>query len=234
MTALIQAHSLKKRFVMGTEEIWALNDLSLEVREADFIAITGASGSGKSTLLYVLGLLDQASSGNYLLEGRPANDLNQNQKAQLRNQLMGFVFQSFHLLPKSSALRNVAMPLVYAQSYGPRLSTREIEDKATVALTKVGLQHRLAHKPNELSGGQRQRVAIARAIVNQPKLIFADEPTGNLDTENGREIMNLFTALNQSGVTIIMVTHDPNIASYAKRIISMKDGCIEKDSYAVA
>lgn len=229
MTDLISAINLSKKFQMGSETINALNNLTIKIKSSEFIAIKGASGSGKSTLLYILGLLDQASSGQYFLEGRDVSNISKAEKAQIRNQNMGFVFQSFHLLPRSSAIRNVSMPLIYASSYGQKISSKQINKMAVEALETVGLTDRLDHKPNELSGGQRQRVAIARAIVNKPKLLFADEPTGNLDSENSKSIMHLFRTLNQSGVSIIMVTHDPEVAKFAGRVITMKDGQIEND-----
>jgi putative ABC transport system ATP-binding protein len=212
---------------MGTESIQALKSVSLEIFESEFLAIQGASGSGKSTLLYILGLLDQPTSGDYFLLGQATKDLDSNHKAQLRNQLMGFVFQSFHLLPRCNALRNVAMPLIYSASYGQALSSKEIEYRACAALDKVGLGDRKLHQPNELSGGQRQRVAIARAIVNKPKLILADEPTGNLDSKTGEDIMNIFSDLNKEGVSIILVTHDSTVAKRAKKTLNMKDGAVE-------
>jgi putative ABC transport system ATP-binding protein len=211
-------------FKRGDEEIAAIKSISLTVEAGEFIAITGASGSGKSTLLYILGLLDKPSSGSYLLDGKPTHDLNDNERAHVRNKTMGFVFQSFHLLPRASALRNVMMPLVYASSYETPILEGEQQRRATEALAMVGLSDRIRHKPNELSGGQRQRVAIARAIVNNPRILFADEPTGNLDSKSGREILALFEKLHEKGVTILMVTHDPAIADRAKRRLVLADG----------
>ncbi len=222
--SLISVEQLCKVFTRGDEEISAIKRLSLTVEAGEFVAITGASGSGKSTLLYILGLLDKPSSGSYLLDGKPTHDLNDNERARVRNKTMGFVFQSFHLLPRASALRNVMMPLVYASSYETPILEGEQQRRATEALGMVGLSDRMRHKPNELSGGQRQRVAIARAIVNNPRILFADEPTGNLDSKSGREVLALFEKLHQSGVTILMVTHDPSIAERAKRRLVLADG----------
>lgn len=222
--SLISVNQLGKVFTRGDEEIAAIKSLSLTVEAGEFVAITGASGSGKSTLLYILGLLDKPSSGAYLLDGKPTHDLNDNERAHVRNKTMGFVFQSFHLLPRASALRNVMMPLVYASSYETPIPEGEQQRRAAEALGMVGLSDRMRHKPNELSGGQRQRVAIARAIVNKPRILFADEPTGNLDSKSGREVLALFEKLHQSGVTILMVTHDPSIAERAKRRLVLADG----------
>jgi putative ABC transport system ATP-binding protein len=222
--SLVSVSQLCKVFKRGDEEIAAIKSISLTVEAGEFIAITGASGSGKSTLLYILGLLDKPSSGSYLLDGKPTHDLNDNERAHVRNKTMGFVFQSFHLLPRASALRNVMMPLVYASSYETPILEGEQQRRATEALAMVGLSDRIRHKPNELSGGQRQRVAIARAIVNNPRILFADEPTGNLDSKSGREILALFEKLHEKGVTILMVTHDPAIADRAKRRLVLADG----------
>jgi putative ABC transport system ATP-binding protein len=207
--------------------------MDLSINPGEFIAITGTSGSGKSTLLYILGLLDKPSSGRYILQGSPVENLSDSERAHLRNKFMGFVFQSFHLLPRATALRNVMMPLVYAATYDTPIPEDEQRRRATEALTIVGLADRLNHQPNELSGGQRQRVAIARAIVNNPKLLFADEPTGNLDSKSGKEILALFERLNKEGVTIIMVSHDPSIAERAERKLVLRDGELVEDSHAV-
>lgn len=222
--SLISVEQLGKVFKRGDEEIAAIRNLSLTVEAGEFVAITGASGSGKSTLLYILGLLDKPSSGAYLLDGKPTHDLNDNERARLRNKFMGFVFQSFHLLPRASAIRNVMMPLVYASSYDTPIPEGEQRTRAEEALALVGLTDRMHHKPNELSGGQRQRVATARAIVNNPRILFADEPTGNLDSKSGREILSLFEKLHERGVTVLMVTHDPAIAARAKRRLVLADG----------
>jgi putative ABC transport system ATP-binding protein len=226
---LLSLDSITKLFTRGDEEIRAIDGLSLEVEAGEFIAITGASGSGKSTLLYILGLLDVPSAGRYLLDGSPTESLSDDRRAELRNRFMGFVFQGFHLLPRASALRNVTMPLVYSGGYGERVPEPEQRARAGAALSTVGLADRMLHLPNELSGGQRQRVAIARALVNRPKVLFADEPTGNLDSRSGKEILALFEQLNAAGVTVIMVTHDPSIAQRARRRLVLGDGKLLED-----
>ena len=226
---LIATENLCKVFTRGDEEIRAIRDLSLSVEAGEFISITGSSGSGKSTLLYILGLLDKPTSGRYYLQNNAVENLSDTERAQLRNRFMGFVFQSFHLLPRATALRNVMMPLVYATGDGAALSEVAQREKATEALRLVGLEDRMNHRPNELSGGQRQRVAIARAVVNNPKLIFADEPTGNLDSKSGRDILALFERLHAQGVTVLMVTHDPSIAERAHRQLVLKDGALVED-----
>jgi putative ABC transport system ATP-binding protein len=226
---LITTENLCKVFTRGDEEIRAIRDLNLSVEAGEFISITGSSGSGKSTLLYILGLLDRPTSGTYLLQNNSVANLSDTERAQLRNRFMGFVFQSFHLLPRATALRNVMMPLVYATGDGAALSEAVQREKATEALRLVGLADRMNHRPNELSGGQRQRVAIARAVVNNPKLIFADEPTGNLDSKSGRDILALFERLHEQGVTVMMVTHDPSIAERAHRQLVLKDGALVED-----
>ncbi len=230
--ALISIEGLDKVFRRGDEEIHAIRSMSLSIEPGEFISITGPSGSGKSTLLYILGLLDKPTNGRYLLQGTPVENLSDTERAQLRNKFMGFVFQSFHLLPRATALRNVMMPLVYAGTYEAALPEAEQRARAADALTMVGLENRMNHLPNELSGGQRQRVAIARAIVNRPKLLFADEPTGNLDSKSGKEIITLFDRLNAEGVTIIMVSHDPAIAGHAHRTLSLRDGELVEDRRA--
>ncbi|MBL7662552.1 ABC transporter ATP-binding protein [bacterium] len=216
----IELVNLSKQFVRGEETIEALRAINLTVNSGDFISVTGASGSGKSTLLHIIGLLDRASTGDYFLNGINTVSLNDPERAQLRNTALGFIFQSFFLLPKVSALRNVTMPLVYHGG----ISIKDQKMRAEEALLKVGLQDRMKHLPNELSGGQRQRVAIARAIVNHPQILLADEPTGNLDFKTGRSILALFNTLNQEGMTILMVTHDAEIAQYGKRQITFFDG----------
>jgi putative ABC transport system ATP-binding protein len=230
--SLIEVQGMSRIFSRGGEEIRALDDVSLVISAGEFVAITGASGSGKSTLMYILGLIDKQSSGSYYLNGTLTDSLSDDERAQIRNEQLGFVFQGFHLLPRANAMRNVAMPLVYARGYGARASRAEAEARAKEALVTVGMGDRLQHLPNELSGGQRQRVAIARALINRPKVLFADEPTGNLDSKRGQEIVNLFHQLNSSGVTIVLVTHDPQLAEQAKRKIVMKDGKIAQDSGA--
>jgi putative ABC transport system ATP-binding protein len=228
--ALIELSSIEKVFFRGEERIAAIRGLSLQISAGEFVAIQGASGSGKSTLLYIMGLLDRATSGRYILNDQEVERLSDHQRSRLRNAYMGFIFQSFHLLARASALRNVMMPLVYASSYGVSITEREQRERAESALEVVGLADRINHVPNQLSGGQRQRVAIARALVNNPQVIFADEPTGNLDSKSGREILTIFESLNSQGVTIIMVTHDPTIAERAKRRLVLGDGELIRDS----
>jgi putative ABC transport system ATP-binding protein len=231
--SLLSLRGIHKIFYRGDEKILALRDLSLEIEAGEFIAITGASGSGKSTLLYILGLLDRTSSGEYYLETKEAEKLSDDERAKLRNRYMGFIFQSFHLLPRATALRNVMMPLVYASSYEKALSEAEQKTRAEQVLSMVGLSDRMFHLPNQLSGGQRQRVAIARAMVNKPRVLFADEPTGNLDSKSGKEILKLFEQLNSEGVTVIMVTHDPLIAQRANRRLVLGDGALLGDTRAI-
>lgn len=230
--SLIEVRELSRVFVRGDEEIRALDDVSLSIEEGEFLAVVGPSGSGKSTLMYILGLLDQPTAGSYTLEGRIVSALRDDERAQLRNQKIGFVFQSFHLLPRATALRNVAMPLVYSAAYRKAYSEAKAVALAQEALHKVGLESRMTHLPNELSGGQRQRVAIARALVNSPAIILADEPTGNLDSKNGREILHLFRSLNEQGVTVMLVTHDMEVAGYAHRVVTFRDGRIVGDIHA--
>lgn len=229
---LLTLEHISKNFYRGDEQIAAIRDLSLVIEAGEFVAITGSSGSGKSTLLYLLGLLDKPSGGRYTLEEKPTESITDDERARLRNKFMGFVFQSFHLLPRASALRNVMMPLVYASSYAEPMTDSEQRKRAEDALALVGLSDRMNHLPNQLSGGQRQRVAIARAIVNNPHLLFADEPTGNLDSKSGRDILSLFEQLNGRGVTVIMVTHDKTIAEHARRRLVLEDGALIEDSHA--
>jgi putative ABC transport system ATP-binding protein len=220
---LIDVQNLSK--VYGEDEeamVYALNDLSANVQRGEFVAIMGPSGSGKSTLMNILGCLDRPTSGAYFLDGRDVSKLNKNDLADVRNQKIGFVFQSFNLLPRLSALDNVMMPMLYDISID--LSQAEQRARATEALESVGLEKRIHHHPNQLSGGQQQRVAIARALINRPPLILADEPTGNLDSKASVEIMDLLHQLHQQGVTVVMVTHEPDIASHAGRIICVRDG----------
>ena len=221
---MIEVRNLHKIFRTGEIEVEALKGVSFKIEDGEFTAIMGPSGSGKSTLMHLLGCLDQATSGNYLLDGVEINELSDNDLAVIRNEKIGFVFQQFNLLARTSAWKNVEVPLIYR---GVRRKARRA--KAKEMLEKVGLGHRLEHNPNEISGGQRQRVAIARALVNDPALILADEPTGNLDTTTGGEIMDIFQELNQQGHTILMVTHETEIARAARRIISLRDGLIESD-----
>ena len=209
---------------MGSEVINALESISIDVKKGEYVAFMGASGSGKSTLMNIIGCLDTPSSGTYILNGKDVSDMTENELAEIRNKEIGFVFQTFNLLPRATALDNVALPLIYA---GYNRETRE--EMAMKALTDVGLDDRAGHKPNELSGGQRQRVAIARALVNNPSIILADEPTGNLDSKTSYGIMDLFQELHDAGNTIIMVTHEVDIAHYAHRIIRLRDGLVESD-----
>jgi putative ABC transport system ATP-binding protein len=229
--ALINLTNIHKEFRMGDETLRVLNGISLKIHEGDLVSIIGPSGSGKSTLMNILGLLDQPSSGTYQLDGARVESLTDDEMALIRNQKIGFVFQSFNLLPRATALRNVEMPLVYSAGYDHSYSRTKMRDMAFEALSKVGLSDRAGHRPNELSGGQRQRVAIARALVNRPRIIFADEPTGNLDSKSGADILALFQNLNQTGVTLILVTHDPKIAAKTKHQIEIIDGKISKEHH---
>jgi putative ABC transport system ATP-binding protein len=221
---LIETRDLWKTYVMGDEEIHALKGVSIAIERAEYVAIMGPSGSGKSTLMNLIGCLDTPSKGTYLLNGKEVSQMNDNELARIRNEEIGFVFQTFNLLPRASALHNVELPLVYAG-----VSKKDRLERAKAALAKVELAQRMNHRPNELSGGQRQRVAIARALVNNPSILLADEPTGNLDSKTGVEIMALFARLHSGGNTIIVVTHEPDIAAYAHRVISIRDGQVEKD-----
>ena len=221
---LIETRDLWKTYVMGDEEIHALRGVSISIERGEYVAIMGPSGSGKSTLMNLIGCLDTPSKGTYLLNGKMVSEMNDNELARIRNEEIGFVFQTFNLLPRASALHNVELPLVYA---GMSKSARIEQAKA--AIEKVELTHRMSHKPNELSGGQRQRVAIARALVNNPSILLADEPTGNLDSKTGVEIMALFARLHEAGNTIIVVTHEADIAAYAHRVIAIRDGEVAKD-----
>ncbi|MDP2321626.1 MAG: ABC transporter ATP-binding protein [Acidobacteriota bacterium] len=221
---MIETRDLWKTYVMGDEEIHALRGVSISIERGEYVAIMGPSGSGKSTLMNLIGCLDTPSKGTYLLNGNLVSEMNDNELARIRNEEIGFVFQTFNLLPRASALHNVELPLVYAgMSKTARL------EQAKAAIEKVELTHRMSHKPNELSGGQRQRVAIARALVNNPSILLADEPTGNLDSKTGVEIMALFARLHQAGNTIILVTHEADIAAYAHRVIAIRDGEVAKD-----
>ncbi len=222
---VIEARDLTKVYRMGHNEVWALHGVTLEVSPGEMIAIMGASGSGKSTLMNILGCLDRPTSGSYLLDGTRVELLGRNDLADIRNRKIGFVFQTYNLLARTSALDNVEIPLLYDRS-GQRLDTRRL---AAEALARVGLADRAAHEPGELSGGQQQRVAIARALVTRPAIILADEPTGNLDTHTSIEVMELFQTLNQEGVTLLIVTHEHDIAQYAKRIIELRDGQVVRD-----
>ena len=221
---IIETHDLWKTYVMGSEEIHALRGVSINIDKGEYVAIMGPSGSGKSTLMNLIGCLDTPTKGSYLLNGKQVSQMNDNELAHIRTQEIGFVFQTFNLLPRASALHNVELPLIYAG-----VPSKERQDRAKEALVKVELEQRMTHKPNELSGGQRQRVAIARALVNNPAILLADEPTGNLDSKTGVEIMNLFEKLYTGGNTIILVTHEPDVAAHAQRVISIRDGQVEKD-----
>jgi putative ABC transport system ATP-binding protein len=221
---LIETRDLWKSYQMGDEAIHALRGVSISIERGEYVAIMGPSGSGKSTLMNLIGCLDTPSKGTYLLNEKEVSQMNDNELARIRNEEIGFVFQTFNLLPRATALHNVELPLVYA---GMGKAARLAQAKA--AIEKVELTHRMTHKPNELSGGQRQRVAIARALVNNPSILLADEPTGNLDSKTGVEIMALFARLHQGGNTIILVTHEPDIAAYAHRVIAIRDGQVERD-----
>lgn len=221
---LITTHDLWKTYVMGSEEIHALRGVSINIDRGEYVAIMGPSGSGKSTLMNLIGCLDTPSKGSYLLNGKEVAAMNDDELARIRNEEIGFVFQTFNLLPRATALHNVELPLVYAG-----IASKDRSDRARQALDKVELSSRASHRPNELSGGQRQRVAIARALVNNPSILLADEPTGNLDSKTGVEIMAVFQRLHDAGNTIVVVTHEPDIATYAKRVIHIRDGQVEKD-----
>jgi putative ABC transport system ATP-binding protein len=222
--SLIQTHDLWKTYQMGTEEVHALRGVSITIERGEYVAIMGPSGSGKSTLMNLIGCLDTPTKGTYLLNGKQASQMNDDELARIRNEEIGFVFQTFNLLPRATALHNVELPLIYA---GVPAKTRR--ERASQALDKVELSDRKHHRPNELSGGQRQRVAIARALVNDPSILLADEPTGNLDSKTGIEIMSVFQRLHDAGNTIILVTHEPEVAAYAQRAIHIRDGQVEKD-----
>jgi putative ABC transport system ATP-binding protein len=224
MSTIIKTENISKMYQMGAETIHALRSISIEIQRGEYVAFMGPSGSGKSTLMNIVGCLDTPTSGTYILNGNDVSHMVDNELATVRNKEIGFVFQTFNLLPRSSSLDNVALPLIYA-GYGKS----ERNERAMEALSSVGLGSRAMHKPNELSGGQRQRVAIARALVNDPSIILADEPTGNLDTKTSYEIMGLFEALHAKGNTIIMVTHEDDIAHYAHRIVRLRDGLVESD-----
>ena len=226
-TPVIQLRNLVRTYRMGEVEVKAVRDVTLEIQRGEFVAIMGASGSGKSTLMNTLGCLDKPTGGTYLLDGVSVDGLDCKQTAKLRNRKLGFVFQSFNLLARTSARENVELPLFYSH---PIVSLRDRHERAVQALEQVGLSQRRDHLPNQLSGGQQQRVAIARALVSRPEVLLADEPTGNLDTRTSIEIMGLFQELNDSGITIIMVTHELDIAAYCKRVVVMRDGQVISDT----
>jgi putative ABC transport system ATP-binding protein len=222
---LIKITNIKRDFPLGNEIVYVLKGIDLEINKGEYVALMGPSGSGKSTLMNILGCLDTPTSGTYILNGKHVSEMQDDELAGIRNKEIGFVFQTFNLMPRTTALDNVALPMVYAGH-----SKSERVERATEVLTQVGLQDRMDHKPNQLSGGQRQRVAVARALVNKPSIILADEPTGNLDSKTSVEIMNLFNEIHANGNTVILVTHEEDIAAYAHRIIRLRDGIIESDS----
>lgn len=224
MEPIISLTNISRKFQIGNETVNAIKSVSLQINKNEYVALMGPSGSGKSTLMNILGCLDTPSGGSYVLNGTDVSKLEDNELAEIRNKEIGFVFQTFNLLPKSTALENVTLPLIYA---GKNKSERH--QRAMEVLDQVGLANRVRHKPNELSGGQRQRVAVARALVNHPAIILADEPTGNLDSKTSMEIMGLFQQIHKKGNTIILVTHEEDIARYAQRIIRLKDGLVESD-----
>ncbi|MCX6163162.1 MAG: ABC transporter ATP-binding protein [Ignavibacteriae bacterium] len=224
MPNLIEINGITKIYEMGTEMLYALNGVDLNIEKNEYVAIMGPSGSGKSTLMNIIGCLDSPSGGDYILNGKHVHDMDDDELAEIRNREIGFVFQTFNLLARSDALHNVELPLIYSG-----MSHRDRIARAEESLVNVGLGDRMKHKPNELSGGQRQRVALARALVNNPSIILADEPTGNLDSKTGEEIMTLFEELNRKGNTIILVTHEEDIAKHAHRIVKIRDGLIESD-----
>lgn len=225
MTApLIKITNIKRNFVLGNEIVYVLKGIDLEINKGEYVALMGPSGSGKSTLMNLLGCLDTPTSGQYILNGKDVSQMQDDELAEIRNKEIGFVFQTFNLLPRTTALDNVALPMVYAG-----YSKSERNTRAAEVLTQVNLADRMDHQPNQLSGGQRQRVAIARALVNKPSIILADEPTGNLDSKTSEEIMALFNEIHKNGNTVILVTHEEEIAAYAHRIIRLRDGMVESD-----
>jgi len=224
MAKIIQIEQLTKIYHLGKVKVEALRGVSFEINSGDFVSIMGPSGSGKSTLMHIIGCLDYPSGGKYFLSGQDVSKLNDNQLALFRNQKIGFVFQEFNLLPKATILRNVELPLTYNNTH-----SKNKKQLAIQALEEVGLGNRLKHRPNEISGGQKQRVAIARALVNHPSIILADEPTGNLDSKTGQDIMKMIKKLHDDGNTIILVTHEPEIAQYSQRVLHLKDGLIDRD-----
>jgi len=222
---IIETIDLTKNYGMGDATVVALDGVSIQIQAGEFVAIMGPSGSGKSTLMHILGCLSRPTSGQYILDGQDISNMSKNELAMIRNKKLGFIFQAYNLLPRTTALRNVMMPLLYDRDR--QFNDEEGEEKALKMLEMVGLTDRIHHQPQELSGGQQQRVAIARALINNPVMIIADEPTGNLDSHSGRDILNLLHTLHQQGVTIVMVTHDPNTAEYTERVIHLADGKID-------
>ncbi len=228
---LIELRDIRKTYYLGEVDVPVLNGIALRVAQGELVALMGASGSGKSTLMNILGCLDHPTTGEYWLDGAEISGLSAKQRARVRKRMIGFVFQTFNLLPRTSALENVMMPLAYVED----IAERQMRQRAADLLQKVGLAERLDHQPSQLSGGQQQRVAIARALVNQPRILLADEPTGNLDSRTSEEILQMFQALNRSdGLTIILVTHDPGVANHAQRIVRIRDGLIEDGTLATA
>jgi putative ABC transport system ATP-binding protein len=225
---IIETRDLKKIYGVGAASVTALDGVSLKINSGEFVAIMGPSGSGKSTLMHILGCLSRPSDGHYILDSQDVSNLDNKELAAIRNQKIGFVFQAYNLLPRTTALRNVMLPLIYDRRPEDHKTTEESEALARETLAKVGLADRMDHQPQELSGGQQQRVAIARALVNHPVMIIADEPTGNLDSHSGADILNLMHEIHQQGATIVIVTHDPKIAAHTQRIIELRDGLIDK------
>jgi putative ABC transport system ATP-binding protein len=221
---IIETHAIAKRYIMGSEVVEALKSITITVGKGEYVAFMGPSGSGKSTLMNIVGCLDSPTSGQYVLNNQDVSNMTENELATVRNKEIGFVFQTFNLLPRQTSLENVALPLIYAG-----YSKSQRTEKAMLALKNVGLENRAGHRPNELSGGQRQRVAVARALVNDPSILLADEPTGNLDSKTSYEIMDLFDQIHAKGNTVIMVTHEEDIAEYAHRIVRLRDGLVETD-----
>lgn len=226
---IIELHDISKDYILGKVIIPALKSITLSINTNEYVALMGPSGSGKSTLMNIIGCLDTATSGHYILNGQNVNSLTDNELAEIRNKEIGFVFQTFNLLPRMTALENVSLPLIYAG-----MGRKNRIERAEEVLDQVGLSDRIKHKPNELSGGQRQRVAVARALVGHPSIILADEPTGNLDSTTSNEIMQLIDDIHKAGNTIILVTHEPDIAKYAKRVVKLKDGMIESDTKGIS